>query len=104
MHAGVRPRTLISVLVICLIRSLEAAFSRHVAWLATVQAELVLEASVLLLLGEFLEFLGKGIDLSAIFFCCGGTILVTPQQGIQVRRVQRTFKAGKSASSDEELS
>ena len=45
------------------------------AWLATVQAELVLEASVLLLLGDFLEFLGKGIDLSTIFFCCGGMIL-----------------------------
>ena len=45
------------------------------AWLATIQAELVLEVSVLLLLGEFLEFLGKGIDLGAIFFCCGGTVL-----------------------------
>ena len=75
MHTGVCPRTLISVLAIYLIRSLEVAFSRHVAWLATIQAELVLEVSVLLLFGEFLKFLGKGIDLSAIFFCCGGTIL-----------------------------
>ena len=75
MHAGVCPRVLISGLVVYLIRSLEAAFSRHVAWLATIQAELVLEASVLLLLGEFLKFLGEGIDLSTVFFCCGGTVL-----------------------------
>ena len=72
---GVRPRTLISGLVVYLIRFLEAAFSRHVAWLGTIQAELVLEVSVLLLLGEFLEFLSEGINLSAIFFCCGGTVL-----------------------------
>ena len=75
MHAGVCPRTLTSGLVIYLIRSLEVAFLGHVAWFATVQAELVLKASVFLLLGEFLEFLGKGINLSAIFFCCGSTIL-----------------------------
>ena len=58
---GVRPRTLISGLAIYLIRSLEVAFSRHVTWLATIQAELVLEASVLLLLGEFLEFWVKAL-------------------------------------------
>ena len=72
---GVRPRTLVSWLIVHLTGSLEVAFSRHVAWLATIQAKLVLEVSVLLLLGEFLEFLGKSIDLSAILFCCGGTVL-----------------------------
>ena len=66
---------LISGLVVYLIRSLEAAFSHHVAWLATIQAELVLEASVFLLLGEFLEFLGKGIDLGTVLFCSSGTVL-----------------------------
>ena len=75
MHTGVRSRTLVSGLIVYLVRSLEAAFLHHVAWLATIQAELVLEASVLLLLGEFLEFLGEGIDLSTIFFHCGGMIL-----------------------------
>ena len=75
MHTGVCPRSLISRLIVYLAGSLEAAFSCHVAWLATIQAELVLEVSVLLLLGEFLEFLGKGIDLGAVFFCCGGAVL-----------------------------
>ena len=45
------------------------------AWLATIQAELVLEVSVFLLLGEFLKFLGKCIDLGVILFCSCGTIL-----------------------------
>ena len=75
MHVGVRPWMLVSGLIVYLIRSLEAAFSCHVAWLATIQAELVLEALVFLLLGEFLEFLGKGIDLSVILFCSRSAIL-----------------------------
>ena len=66
---------LIAGQIVSLIGSLEVAFSCHVAWLATVQAELVLETSVLLFLREFLEFLGKSIDLSTVFFCSGGTTL-----------------------------
>ena len=72
---GVCPRTLIARLIISLIGSLEAAFPRHVAWLATIQAELVLEVSVLLFLREFLKFLGKGVDLGTVFFSGGSTIL-----------------------------
>ena len=72
---GVRPRMLVSGLIVHLTGSLEVAFLHHVAWLATIQAKLVLEASVLLFFGEFLEFLGKGIDLGAILFCSSGTIL-----------------------------
>ena len=72
---GVCPRTLVSGLIVHLTGSLEVAFPHHVAWLATIQAKLVLEVSVLLLLGEFLKFLGKCIDLSTIFFCSGGTVL-----------------------------
>ena len=75
MHVGVHPRTLISRLIAYLTRSLEVAFPCHVAWLATIQVELVLEASVFLLLGEYLEFLGKCIDLGTIFFCSGGMVL-----------------------------
>ena len=59
---GVCPRTLVSGLIVYLTGSLEAVFSCHVAWLATIQAELVLEVSLLLFLKEFLEFLGKCID------------------------------------------
>ena len=75
MHVGVRPRMLIARLIVSLIGSLEVEFSCHVAWLATVQAELVLETSILLFLREFLEFLGKSIDLSSVFFCSGSTVL-----------------------------
>ena len=75
MHTGVHPRMLVSGLIVHLVGSLEVAFSRHVAWLATIQTELVLEVSVFLFLGEFLEFLGKGINLSTIFFCSGSTVL-----------------------------
>ena len=75
MHAGVCPWMLVSGLVIYLTGSLQVAFSHHVAWLATIQAELVLEVSVFLLLGEYLKFLCKGIDLGAILFCSSGTIL-----------------------------
>ena len=75
MHLGVHPRALVSGLIVHLAGSLEVAFSHHVAWLATIQAELVLEALVFLLLGEFLEFLGKSIDLGTILFCSSSMVL-----------------------------
>ena len=66
---------LVSGLIVHLVGSLEVAFSHHVAWLATIQAELVLEASVFLLLGEFLKCLDKSIDLGTALFCSSSTTL-----------------------------
>ena len=56
MHVGVHPRTLVSRLIVYLTGSLEAAFSHHVAQLATIQAELVLEVLASLSSAYFLNF------------------------------------------------
>ena len=52
------------------------AFLHHVAWLSTIQAELVLEVLDFLLLGMFLKFLG--CDCIDFILCSGGMIFVPP--------------------------